>query len=601
MLRKMNGKRLVWVGVLLATAGLCTSNPGRNLSRNSAQRPHFNGYEAQQNLRKNDQTSAERIQLAQRIIQDIQSDTKTILNPVVRIRIRMLVADAYWSFQPEKARAILSEEFPKIALITPPQNEDKFGKIWSQKDQEQSATYKGVAVEQVKAQLRREIIAIISSHDPALARELIATEKKKDKKDDHEEEKTDEVLATVSQLAETDPRAAARILSESVNHGPGDAFAFLLIRLRDTAPGEASALFNQVLANVKAKEDLWGLERLVPFILPTELDRLVGGKHYLTDPQRMKDANALIAFAAELLYRRIQVQHPGQIAPDTARREYYLWRNLQGLFNDLRPECVWLINMRLRQLTQAFPQQQGQTQGPWSEERLKKLISAAEASSGDQRDEYLNNAAFNAWRFGQGDLDQAIALAEKITSAEMRDLTLGTLYYQAGLKSLRSEGPDAALNLARKIEPPGIRTRLYLSIIRTLSSIKAAERIDTLREELLQWMGNRDRTSETAWALLDYLEGSTNGSLERDFAALEILIRVLNSPSLDPDSRLKNKIYWQPDFHDFRKSLMPLAKADFDKGLQVIQMLNNREIFMQIQAAFCSSYLKMHKQTISVR
>lgn len=52
------------------------------------------------------------------------------------------------------------------------------------------------------------------------------------------------------------------------------------------------------------------------------------------------------------------------------------------------------------------------------------------------------------------------------------------------------------------------------------------------------------------------------------------------------------------EFHDFRKSLTPLAKADFDRGLQVIQMLNNKEMGMQIQAAFCVDYLKMRNKSM---
>ena len=38
---------------------------------------------------------------------------------------------------------------------------------------------------------------------------------------------------------------------------------------------------------------------------------------------------------------------------------------------------------------------------------------------------------------------------------------------------------------------------------------------------------------------------------------------------------------------------MPLANADFDRGLVIIQMLNNREISMQIQTAFCDDFLKV--------
>ena len=104
-----------------------------------------------------------RIKQAQSIIQEILFGTHSVLNPVVRIRIRMLVADAYWDTQQEKAREILSEEFPNIALIAAPQNESDFGKLWSTKDSGKPPMYKGRPIEQVKAQLRREMLAIISA------------------------------------------------------------------------------------------------------------------------------------------------------------------------------------------------------------------------------------------------------------------------------------------------------------------------------------------------------------------------------------------------------------------------------------------------------
>ena len=589
-------KPLLLVGVLLTTFVFCKSNLGQNRDLKPSQKPDPNEARSERALPSKDR-SQERLDLAQSIVRSIHTDTKSVLNPVIRIRIRMLLADAYWSFQPEKAREILSEDFPKISLIAVPKEEGEFGSTWSPKNGEKPETYKGVPLEQVKKQLRREMLAITSSHDPALARALVAAENTKDQKDDATAEERDEVLATVRELADTDPDAAARILRESLQKPPSDAVAFLLIRLRETSPAEASAIFNQWFLAVKAKGDLWELERLVPFILPTELDRLIGGKQYLTDPQRMKDAKSVVEYSAELLYHRIQTHLPSQIGPDLVRREYYLWRNLQGLFSDLQPESVWLVNTRLRQLSEALPQSaRGQTQSQWSEERLKNLIAQADASTGDRRDEYLSSAAFNAWRVGQGDLDQAIVLAEKIGQREMRDLTLGTLYFQAGLKFLRTEGPDYALNLARKIDAPGTRTRLYLAIIRSLNSVKASQRTDALRDELLNWLRNRDKTSETAWALLDYLDASTNDTADRNFLALDLVVRVLNSPTLDPETKLRNKTYWHPDFHDFRKSLMPLAKADFDKGLEIVQMLSNREIAMQIQAALCSDYLKTRRK-----
>jgi hypothetical protein len=64
----------------------------------------------------------------------------------------------------------------------------------------------------------------------------------------------------------------------------------------------------------------------------------------------------------------------------------------------------------------------------------------------------------------------------------------------------------------------------------------------------------------------------------------------------------KNRVYWHAEFHDFRRSLAPLVNADFERALELIQMLNNREISMQVQAAFCAVYLKsLNKKSATLK
>jgi hypothetical protein len=75
--------------------------------------------------------------------------------------------------------------------------------------------------------------------------------------------------------------------------------------------------------------------------MPTERDRLIGGKHYLTDPQRMKDALMLLDYAITLLARRIETAPPGNLSVELVRRESYIWRNLLPVFKDLTKRLPW--------------------------------------------------------------------------------------------------------------------------------------------------------------------------------------------------------------------------------------------------------------------
>src|SRR5688572_678617 len=489
----------------------------------------------------------QRRKLAQEIAENVFLDTRSVLNPVVRMKIRTVSADAYWHFGPQTARQILRDEFSGLKSLDSVEVKSEF---WTERDGK--TNYKGRSADHVKTQLRRELLATAGSYDPAFFRELLASETKSDTSST---EQPDQQLMTAGDLATDDPQASARLIQDSLKNSIDDFFPFALTRLRDVSPAEASALFNKALAQVKASGDLWQFQRLVPYVLPDETDRLIGGKHYLTDPERMHDARRMVEYGSEILYRRIQSDVPANMPPELAKREYYLWRNLHAVFEDVNPNNLWLVNTRLRQLAAALPPSvQRPVQGPWSEDRLKTLLAAAEQSTGEKRDNYLGAAAATTWRFGEGDLDKAIALIDKIGDPKVRDDNAGIIYLQAGTKYLRSEGPDYALELARKINLPGPRVRLFLAVIGSLENVKATERIDAVRRELLTWLRNCERNSDTAWALLDYLDASASDPPENNFAAFELLVRVLNSPGLQTNAGLKNRVYWYPEFHDFRKS-----------------------------------------------
>lgn len=540
----------------------------------------------------------ERQKKTQEIVETVVRDARFILNPVVRVKIRTLSAAAYWHFQPLTAKEILRDELSTLGTFENLEGASNFVTELEGKN-----SYKGKPLDEVKAQLKRDLLATAGVYDPSFFRELVASSRNGASGPASDTDQLAEQIHTATHLAGSDPQASARLIRESLDKGIEGSFAFALVRLRESSPAEASALFNNALGRVRASGDLWQYQRLVPYILPSEADRLIGGKHYLTDAQRMLDAKRVVEFGSELLYRRIQAEVPANMPPEQVRREYYLWRSLQPLFEDVHPNQLWLVNTRLRQLSAALPPstQRPSTDGPWTEERLKTLLAAADQSTGEKRDNYLSSAASATWRFGNGDLTKALELVDKISDPRLRDEVAGILYFQAGTKFLRSEGPGYALELARKINLPGARARLFLEVINSFQAVKAVDRADELRRELLTWLSNRERNSDTAWALLDFLDASITSVVEEKFAVFEVLVRVLNSPGLEVTGGDKNRIYWHPEFHDFRKSLMPLVKADFERTLKMIEMLEKREISLQVQAAFCANYLKLqsHSKTVS--
>src|SRR5688572_8310210 len=68
-----------------------------------------------------DKVRNERLTRARNVIDNVFSDSKSLANPVLRIKLRMLVASGYWEFKQERAREIFTDEFPRIEQITLPQ------------------------------------------------------------------------------------------------------------------------------------------------------------------------------------------------------------------------------------------------------------------------------------------------------------------------------------------------------------------------------------------------------------------------------------------------------------------------------------------------
>lgn len=535
-----------------------------------------------------DETKRMLVVQVKQAIEGTISQAKGVQNPVMRIKIRCIAADGIWDYQESQAREILSEDFKSIPSTGVPRQDD--GK---------PPTYKKRKLEEVKAWLRKELTAVISSHDPGLAESLLSAERNDKEKDgkDGEQRGTSELLEAAMDLSAASPEAASRIIRDSLRSGINPRLAVSLITLRQYAPTEASAIFNKALSMVRARGDLWDFQRLTPYVLPTEMDRLNGGS-FLADPLRAKDAKAFIEYATAMLTVQLESPQPNaNSSPELIMNEIYLWRSLNQLFSDLVPDKTWMVNTRLNQLSALRPESSKSSRGEALSPReiLKKRISEAESATGTRRDGLFSVAAFTAMRLE--DFDQAVALAERIESTEQREIDSSFILDKASRKALNQEGPDKALDLARKIKWPSTRVSMFDRIRGSLVSLGKREQAAALLEELSDWFHGYDDNSDKVWGILTYLDHFASDDPEKGFGMLGMLVIVLNKADLSPPvNPLPNRYYWYPEFHDFRKSLGALAKTDFERAQQTIQMLKDKEVFLLAQASLCNQYLKANQK-----
>jgi hypothetical protein len=526
-------------------------------------------------------------------LEDAIARAKKLQNPVVRIKIRSLAADALWDYKEEEARAILTEEFRGIASMTVPQE-----------DENKPPVYKKRKLEDVKAGLKKELMVMIGSHDAALAHSLLAAEVGAQGDNGGETKTMSEMLEVAIDLSAGSAEAATRIIKDSLKTEINPKLAFSLIALRQYAPAEASAVFNQALSDVKVRGDLWEFYKLTPYVLPTEAERMTNGS-YLADPERAKDARKFIESAAALLVKRLETP-PAEArpSPELIANETYFWRSLLQLFNDLMPDKVWMVNTRISQLA-ALRAEAGKTEAikktvesgeqPPLKDMLKKRIADAEAATGARRDNLFSSAAFAALRLE--DYEQAMSLIDKVENREQKEIDGSFIMDKASRKALSLEGPDKALEVASKIKWPSTRVMMFSRIINALRSLGRREQAAAVTYDLAVWLSGYDNNTDKVWGMLTYLDHFAKDDTEKAFAMLGTLITLLNTVNLEPPaSPWAQRLYWYLEFHNFRKSLGALAKADFERASLEIQMLKNPEVYLLVQVALSGEYLKTLKK-----
>jgi hypothetical protein len=305
-------------------------------------------------------------------------------------------------------------------------------------------------------------------------------------------------------------------------------------------------------------------------------------------------------YAAVLLVRELESpQVTAASPPQLIRGEINLWRSQLQLFNDLMPEKMWMVNLRLNQLSALLPESnkkdEGANQPSSPQDRLKKLIADAESAIGARRDELFDSAAYAALRMG--DFDQAISLIERIENREYRELEGAYIWNAASMKALNNEGPDRALTLARGIKWPSTRIAMFSRIRTALLSLGKREQAAELLDELSVWLDNYDNNTDKVWGLLTYLDHFAKDDSERALILLNTLVSTLNKVDLDPPAKpMPSRFYWYPEFHDFRKSLGSLARGDFERAWQALQLLKNKETLWLVQATLCNEFLKADQQ-----
>jgi len=513
----------------------------------------------------------------------------------IKIRIQSQIADAIWSYDESRARSQFKEAFQAIDLIkvTPDQvvrHQDPVVAILS------SPQFK----------LRQEVLRIISQHDFAFAETLRSSIKSILDTDisgvglqsDNYEQMVHSLLLAAT-FAKDNPERVGQIVRAGLQTGIHEMLVATLIGIRRENPALANSLFSEALLVAKAAPSSGSanIGSLAYYIFPTEEDVLFG-RDPTSDPTRRATIEQFLNFVYETILS--QVGAKSKASPISGRamaqRDYMVLQQIMPFFDKLIPDKASIIRNRLSQLADNISLQQlSALESMNRQTSLQDLLKRAESSSNPwQKNVLYAQAAMAAFR--QDDIDQALAIAEKISNEQDRLSITSNIQYQAALKALNKEDVDAAYHLAKDIPLLAERVEIFDRMAKSLLDKQENSRAADLLSEVEDYARRSDSEPQKARALLRIASTFAGFDSIRGFEVTESAVKAINDADFNPpvpsrDRTLIKRIPVTIEMLDFKSIFSLLARSDFERALLLAQSIEKKEASMLAQIAVCRELL----------
>ena len=211
---------------------------------------------------------------------------------------------------------------------------------------------------------------------------------------------------------------------------------------------------------------------------------------------------------------------------------------------------------------------------------LEDLIHEAESAVGE-RPRTIAFMRASAMAMARGDVEKAVALAERIDDPYERKIQTSVVLYQAALKELRSGRIDQACHYAAGIEFMPQRVAVFHRVAQKLWASKEPDRARARLEEIWEWTGKNDNNPQKVDAMLKLTNTMSQHDTERGFQFLQAAIRVVNATDFSyepPDGqRISVEVHIAPDMLDFDSVFGVLARADLERAHSAAQLLTSQE------------------------
>ena len=519
------------------------------------------------------------------LLENIGERANKLEGSILKVRVIAKVADTLWQFNEPHARRLFTDAFDAIDSV----------KLDPSKDQRMRMASAAGGPGPL-AELRAEVLRMIAAHDFRLAESLRESikEPKTDSKGSSELSEKEELAWDIAiASARLQPQRTAEFVRSQLRKGINEELGWALVGIRRNNQQLAQQLFSESVAvarlNLNAAENV---EILGVYVLPGEAEALHGQA-----PDSMRDAvsREFLAYAAARLLWLSTSGHTSPPRGAEAQQEHRTLQSLVPLFERLMPDKVGLVRERMDVLLANMTAKQANA-ALSKHEDIEELLQQAESIVGsEKRDRRLMQVSMIAAR--QGELEQALSIAEKISDLADRSIQVSLISYQASLKLLKNGELEDAYRYARRIEFLPQRIAAFNVLANKLRVLKEDARARVILEEVSQWTDKTDNTPQKARALLSLVVEMAPFDAERSFALLASAIKTINSIDFSsPQSTEPSRVLQVTlDMLDLQTVFDRVTQMNMDRALQAAQSLTHREASLLAQAVVCSQILASNR------
>lgn len=525
------------------------------------------------------------------LLAQLAENARQSADAAFRARAQWQAANLLWPYDRERARAIFRRVFESLNAPAPG-------------DRERAEQADALSAAE-RHRLRYELLNQVAGRDSELAEEFaraLADTATANANSSQEAEsmaayggdtgdgrERRELLVSVAlQVVERNPYRAMALGQLSLGSGDdGDLahspvspnFARLLVLMRAADPVLADLLFSSAVARLEhiSTVDLADIRTLGSYLVSS-------GTSTLSKSEIVR----FLTLASDQISRHVEAAQGSFRDAETDRDDstsiYFIQRQLSDLFARYLPGR--LASLKIKTAPVSDP---GVAIVPGSAESMSPsdIARAARESTDARARDSLNARAALAF-LGKEDVNEARALASKISSDEMRDRVL----VQIARRQMQAGALEEAVQVARSVcdltTQAGVMVRLAGAALVAKDQTRAAE----LLNEAESVVSKSAASPARAQSLLSIAASFSSFDTLRAFEVTQSAIKAINALLDNPERPGRESSASHISIDDlsnlsFKDTLAALARTDFDRALLLAQQLSTREATVLAQLAVC--------------